>query len=45
MKSVKVLGSKERIKWTKTDNGLKVTSPKEKPAEGDAAIVYEITLK
>ncbi|WP_158027241.1 alpha-L-fucosidase [Labilibacter marinus] len=45
VKSVKVLGSKERIKWSRTDKGLKVTSPNKMPAEGDAAIVYKITLK
>lgn len=45
VKSVKVLGSKERIKWSMTKKGLKVRSPKNKPAEGDAAIVYKITLK
>jgi alpha-L-fucosidase len=45
VKSVKVLGGKERIKWSMTNKGLKVTSPNKKPAEGDAAIVYKITLK
>lgn len=45
VKSVKVIGSKEKISWKKTAEGLQVTSPKNKPAEGDAAIVYKITLK
>ncbi|GAA4237925.1 alpha-L-fucosidase [Postechiella marina] len=45
IKSVSVLGSKERIKWSISKTGLKVTSPKKKPAEGDAAIVYKIKLK
>jgi alpha-L-fucosidase len=45
IKSVKVLGSRERIKWSKNKNGLTVKSPKKKPAYGDAAIVYKITLK
>ncbi len=45
VKSIDVMGSKERIKWAMTDKGLKVTSPSKKPAEGDAAIVYRITLK
>jgi alpha-L-fucosidase len=45
IKSVSVLGSKERIRWKNTSEGLKVTSPKNKPAEGDAAIVYKIQLK
>jgi len=45
VKSIKVLGSKERIKWSATNKGIKVTSPSKKPAEGDAAIVYKITLK
>ncbi|MCL7763995.1 alpha-L-fucosidase [Polaribacter sp. Z014] len=45
IKSIKVLGSKERIKWNKTANGLTVTSPKKMPEFGEAAIVYKITLK
>lgn len=45
IKSVTVLGSKEKIQWKKEANGLKVTSPNAKPAEGDAAIVYKIELK
>ena len=45
IRSVSVLGSRERIKWKKSSNGLTVTSPKNKPAEGDAAIVYKITLR
>ncbi|MDW7692184.1 alpha-L-fucosidase [Flammeovirgaceae bacterium SG7u.111] len=45
VKSVTVLGSKERVKWKKTAEGLKVTSPKNKPAEADAALVYKITLR
>ncbi|AWG22765.1 hypothetical protein FFWV33_15135 [Flavobacterium faecale] len=45
IKSVSVLGSKEKINWKKTAQGLEVTSPKNKPAEGDAAIVYKINLK
>lgn len=45
IKSVSVLGSKERIKWKKTKDGLKVTSPKQKPAEAEAALVYKITLR
>lgn len=45
IRSISVLGSKERIKWKKTANGLVVTSPKKKPSKGDAAIVYKIKLK
>ncbi|WP_139956928.1 alpha-L-fucosidase [Flavicella sediminum] len=45
IKSVSVLGSKERITWRKTSQGLLVTSPKKKPLEGDAAIVYKIKVK
>ncbi|TXG38389.1 hypothetical protein FUA22_00470 [Seonamhaeicola maritimus] len=45
IKSISVLGSKERIKWKKTADGLVVTSPKKKPAKGDAAIVYRIKLR
>ncbi len=44
VKSVEVMGSNEKIKWELTPKGLKVTQPKAKPAEGDAAIVYKITV-
>ncbi|NIJ45917.1 alpha-L-fucosidase [Wenyingzhuangia heitensis] len=45
IKSVKVLGSRERIQWKKTSTGLQVTSPKKMPKYGEAAIVYKIILK
>lgn len=45
IKSVELLGSDEKIKWTKTKEGLRITSPAEKPKEADAAIVYRIKLK
>ncbi|WP_066630876.1 alpha-L-fucosidase [Labilibacter marinus] len=45
VKSISVLGSKEKIKWKKTADGLKVNQPKNKPAEADAALVYKITLR
>jgi alpha-L-fucosidase len=45
VKSVSVLGSKEKIKWKATKTGLEVQQPKSKPAESDAALVYKITLK
>lgn len=45
IKKVSVLGSKEKISWKKTAEGLKITSPKNKPAEADAALVYKIELK
>ncbi|WP_343329618.1 alpha-L-fucosidase [Polaribacter staleyi] len=45
IKSIKVLGSKERITWKKTNAGLLVVSPKKMPEYGEAAIVYKITLK
>lgn len=45
VKKVSVLGSKERIKWKRTDAGLRVVAPKNKPAEADAALVYKIELK
>ncbi|WP_430934614.1 alpha-L-fucosidase [Saccharicrinis sp. 156] len=45
IKSIKVLGSSERIKWKRTKAGLNVQQPKKKPAEADAALVYKITLK
>lgn len=42
--SVEVLGSTEKIKWKKTKEGLVVNQPQQKPAEGDAAMVYKITI-
>jgi len=45
IKSVSVLGSKEKVKWKKSSKGLFVTQPKNKPAEADKALVYKITLK
>ncbi|WP_419194074.1 alpha-L-fucosidase [Novipirellula herctigrandis] len=42
IKAVTVLGSKEIIEWKKTNEGLLVTSPSQKPAEADAALVYKI---
>lgn len=45
IKSVKVLGSNERIKWNKSAKGLTVTAPRKMPKYGEAAIVYKILLK
>lgn len=45
VRSISVLGSSEKTKWKKTNEGLLVTSPVEKPAEADAALVYKITLR
>jgi len=45
VKSVSVLGSRQKIKWEKTEEGLTVTSPRKMPAEAEAALVYKITLK
>lgn len=45
IKSVSLLGSKEKIIWKKTEKGLIVKSPSKKPKEADAAIVYKINLK
>jgi len=45
IKSVSVLGSKERIKWKKTSEGLQVKQPKNKPAEATKALVYKITIR
>lgn len=45
VKNVSVMGSKEKIKWKRTSEGLLVTQPKQKPAEADAALVYKIELK
>ncbi|WP_111710254.1 alpha-L-fucosidase [Lutibacter citreus] len=45
IKSISLLGSKEKIKWRKTNEGLKVITPSQKPKEADAAIVYKIILK
>lgn len=42
IKSVSVLGSNEPIAWQRMSDGLMVTSPREKPAEADAALVYKI---
>ncbi len=44
IKSIKVLGSTERIKWKKTAEGLRVTTPKKAPKYADAAIVYKIEI-
>ncbi len=44
VKSVDVLGVKEQIKWAQGAEGLRVTQPTEKPAEGDAAVVYRIKV-
>ena len=40
--SVSLLGSKEQIKWTKTDKGLKLSFPKNKPC--DYAYSFKITF-
>jgi alpha-L-fucosidase len=45
IKKITVLGSNEKIKWKRTDQGLIVSSPKIKPAEADAALVYKFELK
>ncbi len=45
IKSISVLGSKERIYWKKTKNGLLLRQPKKKPLETDKALVYKIILK
>ena len=45
IKSVTVLGSKEKIKWKKTPLGLEVNQPSQKPAEADAAFVYKIEVQ
>jgi len=42
IKAVTVLGSEEKIIWKKSEEGLVVTSPNQKPAEADAALVYKI---
>lgn len=45
IKSISLLGSDEKINWKRTLEGLNITSPSNKPAEGEAAIVYKIVLK
>lgn len=45
IKSIKVLGCHEGVKWGRTNEGLVVTSPKKTPKYGEAAIVYKIVLK
>ncbi len=42
--AVSVLGSDEQIKWNLTPKGLEVTQPKVMPEEGQAAIVYKISV-
>ncbi len=44
-KDVSVLGSDEKIEWRVTPEGLEVSQPKKMPAEGEAAIVYKITIE
>nr|WP_320120692.1 alpha-L-fucosidase [uncultured Marinifilum sp.] len=44
IKNVSVLGCNEKILWERTKNGLKVKSPKKKPKQTDAALVYKIEL-
>ena len=41
---VSVLGSDEMIKWENTKDGLVVHQPEVMPQEGQAAIVYKITI-
>ncbi|PKQ64270.1 hypothetical protein BZG02_05470 [Labilibaculum filiforme] len=43
--SISVLGSTEKIAWKRTKQGLKVTSPKQKPMQTDAALVYKIEIE
>ncbi|GAF02252.1 alpha-L-fucosidase [Saccharicrinis fermentans DSM 9555 = JCM 21142] len=45
IKTVKVLGSKEKIKWKRTNEGLSVQQPSHKPDHADAALVYQIITK
>jgi len=42
IKKIEVLGSNEKIKWTKSDEGLKITAPVVAP--NSEAIVYKVTL-
>jgi len=41
--SVRLLGSKAKIQWSRTTDGLVITMPKEKPC--DYAVVFKITPK
>ena len=41
--NVEILGSKNKIKWTQTENGLEINAPKQKPC--DYAQTVKITLK
>ncbi len=41
---VTMLGSNEKIAWEATPQGLKVSQPSKMPAEGEAAVVYKITI-
>ncbi|MDZ8118456.1 alpha-L-fucosidase [Pontiella agarivorans] len=44
VKTVSVLGSDEQIQWKRTVEGLLVHTPKQQPAEADAALVYKLEL-
>ncbi|OWW24111.1 hypothetical protein B4Q04_16690 [Zobellia sp. OII3] len=44
IKSISVLGSRQKIKWKKTMEGLWVTSPRKKPEQAEAALVYKIVF-
>ncbi len=43
VKGVSMLGTKEKIKWERTDAGLVVTAPSKKTS--DLAIVFKLTVE
>ncbi|MFR9650721.1 MAG: alpha-L-fucosidase [Rikenellaceae bacterium] len=44
VKEVSMLGTDEKIEWRMTPKGLEVKQPNKMPAEGEAAVVYKITI-
>jgi len=39
------MGTKEKVRWKQTADGLTIHQPNNKPAEADKAIVYKIELR
>jgi alpha-L-fucosidase len=43
IRKIELLGSKEKVKWKRTDEALVITQPKNEP--NNFAVVYKITLR
>ena len=43
IRKIQLLGSREKIKWSQTDDGLQIEAPQNKPS--DHAIVFKITTR